>query len=216
MAVDDVADGVVGAAPSDGVPRSRRRLDREVLRRQILEAVARLHGAGGYDAVTMRAVAKEVGMSAMSLYRYFPNKAALLEHVWFGVLDDALGAARKSNEADKSPVSRLRRVYASYVEFWLAHPQDFRLLFDPSCEIPAHLVQSGPALRFRREAESLIDACLGPGADLAEREMAYDLCRAKVVGLLYTCIGMETKPYRSAQQLLQALLDDIERQLRRA
>ena len=201
-----------GVAPA----RTRRAPDREELRARILDAVARLHDRGGYDAVTMRAVAQEVGVSAMSLYRYFPSKAALLEQVWFGVLDDALAAARSSNRHDSSPFSRLRRLYASYAEFWLSHPQDFRLLFDPACEIPANLVRQGPALRFRREAESLIDACLGPGADLQQRELAYDLCRAKVVGYLYTCVGMETKPHRSPHQLLAVLLDDIERQLRGA
>lgn len=199
-----------------GAPQPRRVVKRERLRTLIAEAVTRLHNAGGYEAVTMRAVAKEVDMSVMSLYRYFPNKAALLEHVWYGVLDDALRAARSTNERDTAnPQRSLRRLYASYVNFWLGRPQDFRLLFDPCNDVPANLVQNGPALRFRQEAESLIDACLGAQAGRHQRELAYDLCRAKVVGLLYTCIGMETKPHRSSQELLDVLLDDIERQLQR-
>lgn len=183
------------------------------MRLQILNAVSRLHQDGGYGAVTMRSVAKEVGVSAMSLYRYFPNKAALLEHVWLGVLDAALDATRAHDKTGDSPLRRLRRLYESYIQFWLAHPQDFKLVFDPNGAIPNGFLQEGPARRFRHEAESLIDACLGPGAEPARREMAYDLCRIKVIGFLYTGIGMETKPHRSLAQLLDVLLDDLERQL---
>lgn len=195
------------------VQRRRRGPERDELRLQILDAVSRLHQGGGYGAVTMRSVAKEVGVSAMSLYRYFPNKAALLEQVWLGVLDAALDAIHAASVAQEGPVLRLRRLYASYISFWLAHPQDFRLLFDPGSEIPAALLQDGPAWRFRREAETLIDACLGEGAMPEQRQMAYDLCRLKVVGFLYTCIGLSTQPHRVPAQLLDGLLDDIERQL---
>lgn len=195
------------------VPRRRRGAEREELRQQILMAVNRLHQDGGYGAVTMRSVAKEVGVSAMSLYRYFPSKAALLEHVWHDVLNAALDATRAHNKADGSPLQRLRRLYGAYIQFWLAHPQDFRLIFDPNGAIPNGFLQEGPARRFRHEAESLIDACLGSGVAPARRETAYDLCRIKVIGFLYTSIGMETKPYRSPEHLLEALLDDLARQL---
>lgn len=199
---------------SSGSRRRRHGVAREELRQRILQAVARLHGLGGYDAVTMRAVAKDVGVSAMSLYRYFPNKAALLKEVWSGVLDEALSAARANNQLDTSSIGRLRRLYTSYIQFWLAHPQDFRLVFDPNSELPADLVTNGPAIRFREEAESLIAACQGTGASAEQLAQAYDLCRLKVVGYLYTCICLEAKPHRSPEHLLVALLDDIERQLR--
>ncbi|MEO3712313.1 TetR/AcrR family transcriptional regulator [Roseateles flavus] len=205
--------------PSEGprarvaVQRRRRGPERDELRLQILDAVSRLHQGGGYGAVTMRSVAREVGVSAMSLYRYFPNKAALLEQVWLGVLDAALNATRAVMAAQERPAPRLRQLYAAYITFWLEHPQDFRLLFDPGSEIPSALLQDGPAWRFRREAETLIDACLGEGATPEQRQMAYDLCRIKVVGFLYTCIGLATQPHRLPAQLLDGLLDDIERQL---
>lgn len=206
---------VAGEGAGKGAGLRRAGVAREELRQRILQSVERLHSVGGYEAVTMRAVAKDVGVSAMSLYRYFPNKGALLKEVWSGVLDEALNAARVDNRLDSSPVGRLRRLYASYIAFWLAHPQDFRLLFDPTSELPPDLVETGPALRFRREAESLIAACLGASASTDQLEQAYDLCRIKVVGFLYACICLEAKPHRSSDDLLAVLLDDIERQLHR-
>lgn len=214
MAIHLPAPSTEGPRARAGVQRRRRGPERDELRLQILDAVSRLHQGGGYGAVTMRSVAREVGVSAMSLYRYFPNKAALLEQVWLGVLDAALTATRAVSAADEPPAQRLRRLYASYINFWLAHPQDFRLLFDPGSEIPSALLQDGPAWRFRREAETQIDACLGEGVSPEQRQMAYDLCRIKVVGFLYTCIGLTTQPHRLPAQLLDGLLDDIVRQLR--
>lgn len=53
---------------------------------EILLAAERV-AAGGLDALTMRAVAAELGASPMALYRYFPTKDALVD----ALLDGALG-----------------------------------------------------------------------------------------------------------------------------
>lgn len=199
---------------TDIKPRLRRRgAARDELRDQILQAVGRLHREGGYTAVTMRGVAQAVGISAMSLYRYFPNKSALLEQVWSEVLEGSLVAARQPSLVGEAPVKRLRQLYAAYMGFWLERPQDFRLVFDPCNEIAPSFLASGPASGFRRECETLIDACLGPAASAAQRELAYDLCRLKVLGYLFTAIGMSTRPRLQPAQLLEALLDDLELQL---
>jgi len=72
----------------------------ETTRPRIREAAARLFSEAGYDAVTMRGIGAEAGLSAGALYRYFPDKeslaAALLAEAVEErdrVLDRALGAA---------------------------------------------------------------------------------------------------------------------------
>lgn len=47
-------------------------------RRRIVEAAGSIAAAGGYDAVTMRAVAAHAELSTATLYRYFPSKHHLL------------------------------------------------------------------------------------------------------------------------------------------
>ncbi|WIT13570.1 TetR/AcrR family transcriptional regulator [Paucibacter sediminis] len=194
----------------------RRGAERDELREQILQAVGRLHLEGGYGAVTMRGVAQAVGISAMSLYRYFPNKSALLEQVWGEVLEASLQEARTRSKAGEAPIQRLRLLYAAYVRFWMERPQDFKLVFDPCNEIAPSFLAAGPASGFRRECETLIDACLGPDATPAQRQLAHDLCRLKVIGYLFTNIGMSTKPRLAPAQLLDGVLDDLEQQLLRA
>ena len=53
--------------------------------RIVAAAVARVD-ADGLTKLSMRGVAKDLGVEAMSLYRYVPNKEALLDAVHASVL----------------------------------------------------------------------------------------------------------------------------------
>nr|WP_295083282.1 TetR/AcrR family transcriptional regulator [uncultured Roseateles sp.] len=196
-------------------PRRRRGAAQDELREQIRQAVKQQHNAGGYGAVTMRGVAQAVGISAMSLYRYFPNKSAMLESIWAEALEASLQSAIQGSAAASEPWARLRQLYEAYANFWLTHPDDFKLVFDPCNEVSANFLASGPAAGFRQQYESMIDACLGEGLSLAQRQQCHDLCRLKIVGLLFTTVGLATKPATPVATLLQLTLDDIEQQLMR-
>ncbi|WP_283135892.1 TetR/AcrR family transcriptional regulator [Rhizohabitans arisaemae] len=54
----------------------------------VLEAAIRVADRGGVEAITMRRVAREVGVEAMSLYHHVPNKDAILD----GVVDMVFAA----------------------------------------------------------------------------------------------------------------------------
>jgi AcrR family transcriptional regulator len=65
--------------------RPRVRPDAET-RQVIYEAVRREFAVGGYGATSMESVAHRAGLSTKTLYRLFPNKAALIE----GTMSDRL------------------------------------------------------------------------------------------------------------------------------
>ncbi|MEU8360228.1 TetR/AcrR family transcriptional regulator C-terminal domain-containing protein [Nonomuraea sp. NPDC048882] len=54
---------------------------RPLSRDLVLEAAVRVADRGGIEAVTMRRVAQELGVEAMSLYHHVPNKDAILDGV---------------------------------------------------------------------------------------------------------------------------------------
>ncbi|MFB4313480.1 TetR/AcrR family transcriptional regulator [Actinomadura sp. 21ATH] len=54
--------------------------DHEARRRDVSEAVWRVLAARGFDGLTLRAVAAEMGASTGLLTHYFPNKKALIVH----------------------------------------------------------------------------------------------------------------------------------------
>src|SRR5687767_12177394 len=64
--------------------RTARPLNRDV----IVHAALRLIDAHGAEALTMRKLASELGIGAMSLYTYFPDKDTLLDAVVQAVLGE--------------------------------------------------------------------------------------------------------------------------------
>ncbi len=86
-------------------------------------AAVRIADADGLDAVSMKAVAHEVGMTTMSLYRYLDAKDELFEvmmHCVYGVPDPAL-TARGSWRG------RLERWCLAIADLILAHPWTVRI-----------------------------------------------------------------------------------------
>ncbi|HVV83047.1 MAG TPA: TetR/AcrR family transcriptional regulator [Kofleriaceae bacterium] len=99
-------------------------------RARAIAAATRLFAAQGYDAVTMRAVAAELGVSAMTPYRYFDGKEALFAGVRaeaFRRFADRLEAALATPGA---PLARLRRLKEAYVAFAVAEPDAYRIMFE--------------------------------------------------------------------------------------
>ena len=68
------------------MPRTRKEVDREAKVDEILgAAVARLEG-GGYDALSVAAIARELGVAQNAVYWYFPSK----DHLFVAALERML------------------------------------------------------------------------------------------------------------------------------
>jgi AcrR family transcriptional regulator len=88
----------------------------------------------GPDAVSLRAIAKEMGMTAPALYRYFDSRDELIKHVIadiFAELTGSLRGAIADSEAT-APGDLTAKVIAAAREFrrWsLTHHREFGMLF---------------------------------------------------------------------------------------
>ncbi|MCA9552133.1 MAG: helix-turn-helix transcriptional regulator [Myxococcales bacterium] len=83
---------------------------------------------GGLQAVTMRAVAREVGVSATALYRHFVDRDDLLRAVVDAGRDRLTLYLTRGLEAG-SPRERLLATGDGYLDFALEHPHDYRVMF---------------------------------------------------------------------------------------
>jgi len=90
-------------------------------RRQVVLAARRLLDAGGEDAISMRAIAAEVGIRAPSLYKHFPDKAAIETAIIADGLTE-LGEALQAGGPD------LAGMAAAYRDFALSHPHLYTLM----------------------------------------------------------------------------------------
>lgn len=151
-------------ASADSRARTRNpRGQGERLREEILQAAERLlEQVGSEDALSLRAVAREVGIAAPSIYRHFPDKTAL---VWATL---ALGYERLSdamNEADAEvpedePVERLRTQLRAYCRYAMEHPAKYRLMFDTlQTPVAAERLQDHPVGVLLRGWEQALQRC---------------------------------------------------------
>lgn len=99
-------------------------------RARATSAAMKLFAAHGYEGVTMRALADELGVSAMTSYRYLNGKDelfALVRAEAFRRFGDALGAA--AGRVVK-PTERLMRLKRAYVQFALEEADAYRIMFE--------------------------------------------------------------------------------------
>ncbi|NUT47512.1 MAG: TetR/AcrR family transcriptional regulator [Saccharothrix sp.] len=113
---------------TEATRRERLRAETE---RDILRQARALLVEDGRDAVTLRAIAREVGITAPALYRYYDSREDLLRRLAEDICTD-LAAELHADLAgiDEDDVSA--QVYAvcrGFRRWALAHPQEFALVF---------------------------------------------------------------------------------------
>lgn len=91
----------------------------------------RLLDREGAEAVTMRRVAKATGITAMAIYRHYPNRAALLNAVADQGFEE-LTLSLKDRRFTGDLATRFARMADLYLEHALDNPRLFALMFlDP-------------------------------------------------------------------------------------
>jgi AcrR family transcriptional regulator len=122
--------------PGTPSPRGRnRRGEGGRLRTDIVAAAAELLDEEGTEqAVTLRAVARRVGIAAPSIYAHFADRQAILLAVVQGAFAELAEALRASQTgADATPedgaVARLRAACTAYLDFAATRPQRYRVMF---------------------------------------------------------------------------------------
>jgi AcrR family transcriptional regulator len=83
-------------------------------------AAAALIARHGYDAVSMRQLAGEVGVQAAALYRYFPTKEDLLFALMEGHMSDLAASWQAMRPASPDPAGRLAAFVEHHIRFHIA------------------------------------------------------------------------------------------------
>jgi AcrR family transcriptional regulator len=102
------------------------------LREGLLEAALAILGRGSAAALTLRAAAREVGVSPAAPYRHFADRDALIAAVaerGFAALFDRMRAS--ATRARMSPERGLQEIAVAYLRFALERPAEYRVMFGP-------------------------------------------------------------------------------------
>ena len=173
----NTSSGLVPGAPAGSARRQRNargqgaRLTEDI----VTGALTLIERSGSDEAVTLRAVAREVGIAAPSIYAHFDDRDAIVMAVMLRVFGELAEAVDKATvAAGPDPVERLVAGCGAYVSYGLAYPARYGVLFSghlrPPEEYcaPVQLDPDGrPVLEFGAEAFALlvrgIEDCVGAG-----------------------------------------------------
>ena len=100
-------------------------------------AVEILETTGNPEAITLRAVARQVGIAAPSIYGHFADRDAIIEAV---VTEGFTRLTRILTEAlarSTDPVESLRRGCDAYLHFGAEHPSVYQLMFTCGVVLPS-------------------------------------------------------------------------------
>jgi AcrR family transcriptional regulator len=188
-----------------------RRGEGERLRADILDAADRLLVAtGDEDAVSIRAIAAEVGVTAPAIYLHFADKAELLFAVCertFASLDDTLERAVAGID---DPLLSLRARGEAYIRFGVDNPDHYRILFmgrpafTPD-EWGSERLLASAAYRHLVEA---VEACQASGslpADISS-ELAATGLWATVHGVASLLVARPSFPWPPLDDLIDHVL----------
>jgi AcrR family transcriptional regulator len=118
-----------GAAPSDArASAARRRAGRDEVEHALLAAAARLLAEEGPEALSVRRVAAEAGVSAMGVYSRFGSKYGLVEALFldgFARLQHVLATVPRGDD----PVEELLEGSRRYRRFALESPAVYAIMF---------------------------------------------------------------------------------------
>jgi AcrR family transcriptional regulator len=134
------------------------------LRSALIERGLKLLAERDGDTVSLREIARDVGVSATAVYRHFPDKGALMTALAREGLTRLAAAQRRAAEAHGGGAKGFSATGRAYVRFALTNPALFRLIF--ASPMPTDLLQSP-----RQESDAIAfllanaAATLAPSAD---------------------------------------------------
>lgn len=176
------------------MPRTRTELNREAKVAEILAAAERRLLTGGYEALSIASIARELGLAQNAIYWYFPSKnelfvAALRKHV------EDMAARKPSVDTDID-------------ERILFFAEGFAVLFDLRGALTEQARQSQVVATFAAELDALIGRMLTHALRhrVATRDLpaATDALRAAIIGSYAQ--GLDTEARRRLLKFVLAKL----------
>lgn len=191
-----------------------RRGEGQRLRDELIVAALALVEEEGGEALSLRRLARRVGIAATSIYLHFANltqlRDALVERCFAQLSDTTAAAAEEAT----GPAEELRARGRAYCAFALAHPNVYQLMF--AAELPTLPDGDPAATPGRRSFERLVGAverCLkeGAGPDDADSFRLASLLWAAEHGIAMARIARPTFPWPQLEDFVDEMVDRLMR-----
>ncbi len=184
------------------------------MRVKIAKAAQELFEKEGYGSVSMRRLAVDVGCTPKTLYSYFRGKFDILQHLWTGIFAQVFQCVDRAASEETEPILRLKRAAQAYVLWWLAHQEQYRIVFmseginktDVDLFIGDPAAQKGFGRIYELVADTLCD-----GMNNAQLKLKADGLICALQGIAHCHITISGHGWPDAgdlvDQAIQAIID---------
>jgi AcrR family transcriptional regulator len=184
-------------------------------RERLIDAAERLFAQRGLEAVTLRQLAGEIGVSPMTPYRYFVDKNAILAAVRARAFTRHAEALEAAWAAHKDhPIGASNAVGEAYVAFAFAHPEAYKLMFDISqpdeTDYPEFMAA---AERSRRTMTRHLEGLAAAGQFDGDPGLVGHMYWAALHGAIMLAFSGKLQPQYDAARLIPALMETLSRGL---
>lgn len=128
---------VTMATSTEAPPRQRyARGEGDRLRLDLLHAAAELMATHGtLDGISLRAVAREAGVSPTAVYRHFDDHLTLLREAVAQCWKNFYDTLREASDSSDDPFVAFRSCGRAYVRFAMEHRGQYRVLFSNTIDL---------------------------------------------------------------------------------
>jgi AcrR family transcriptional regulator len=140
--------------------------------REIKDIALRHLTTEGAAAISLRAIAREMGMTAGAIYGYFDTRDALVDALVtevYGSVADRLEVAR-DGAGEGGPAAAILAVGDAYRRWAIASPQEFRLIYGDA--VPGYTAASGTATVAEQRACAVLTSLIAAAWPKARRRHA--------------------------------------------
>lgn len=180
--------------------------------RIVAAARARLVGAGPH-AFSLEAVARQAGVTRLTVYNHFESKRGLME----AVFDDL---ARRGGLfelaavfADPDPDRGIRRLVSVFCRFWTRHRSmlpKFRAVIESDAELAASLKQRAER---RRQGLAVLVVRMAPDAGRAGADLV-DVLFALTAFEMFEALSVRNRSAKAVEVLVQSLVEQAVQRFR--
>lgn len=194
--------------PKQGRPQNTA-LQIEAAREKIAGHAMALFRQEGFASVSIRRLAKEVGCAPMTIYAHFAGKTDILRYLWADVLSDVFAEIQTAVEKHGAPHDRLTAAVNVFVQYWLNHPDHFRLVFmsaDLGRTDVATFMKDGETQKHFKRIADLVTEVVPNAEDIGART---DALVCGMIGIALCLNTVVDHPWSAADAMTGSLLRGV-------
>jgi AcrR family transcriptional regulator len=178
---------LVELVQSEAMATTRRERLRAATIEEIKEAALEQIASDGASALSIRGVARAIGMSPAGLYRYYDGLDALITELIADAYNDLADAVAAASTTGGTVRQRLRAAMLAYRSWCVDHPNRFLLIF--GTPIPGYVApEEGPTVAANRRIGEIFFGLAAAG--IASGEIAPPAGRGAEPGDVAFAAGM--------------------------